>query len=179
MPKYMNLTKKVAAETLVTASIYIFLAGIPFKAVHDLCKIADVKTESLRKCYLVQKKAASKISEKTDEWIKAARQNFSGYLQMDTRWSHMRNRSQGLTTGFDPLTRKVVSRSHQVRIGGMRFIPNCSLPSNMMETAGLTEILQEFQNDGMLEAIKSVTRDRDNKSEAIFAKLICVEHRAK
>ena len=157
---------KISSEAIVTAS---YFTGTPFKALTDACKICGVKTESLRKCYTVQKASAPKIIEKANECIRSAQQSFSGEMQIDTRWSHRRNASQGLTTAFDPVSRKVVGRSHQVRFGGNRFSPNCQVPSNMMESLGSTEVLQEFKDRGLLDQIKAVTRDRDNKSETIFA----------
>ena len=63
-----------------------------------------------------------------------------------------------------------MARSHQVKFGGNRFNPNCNLPSNMMETSGSISILQEFKDEGLLDSIKTITRDRENKSEAIFEK---------
>ena len=159
--------KKIPAESIVASSIY---TGVPFKPLTDAYRIAGVETESIRKCYMVQKKAASKIIAKTDECIQRARQSFSGTLQLDTRWSHARNGTQGLTTGIDPVTRKVVGRSHQVKSGGNRFDGKFTKPPNMMETYGSTDILSDFQKRGLLQRIDTVTRDRDNKSEAIFEK---------
>lgn len=160
-------SKKISAESIVASSIY---TGVPFKPLTDAYKIAGIETESIRKCYMVQKKAAPKIISKTDDCIQRACQNFSGTLQLDTRWSHARNGTQGLTTAIDPVTRKVVGRSHQVKSGGMRFGGNFTKPPNMMETYGSTNILSDFQNRGLLQRIETVTRDRDNKSEAIFEK---------
>lgn len=159
--------KKIPAENIVAASIF---TGVPFKPLHDSYRISGLEPESIRKCYTVQKKAAPLIIERTDECIQRARQYFSGALQLDTRWSHARNATQGLTTGLDPITRKVIARSHQVKIGGNRFDASFTQPSNMMETYGSTAILEEFQHEGLIQRINTVTRDRDNKSEAIFAR---------
>ena len=158
---------KISAESIVTAS---YFTGVPFKALTDAYAICGVKTESLRKCYTIQKEATPKIIEKANECISSAQQNFSGAMQIDTRWSHRRNAAQGLTTAVDAVSRKIVGRSHQVRYGGNRFNPNCQIPSNMMESYGSTEVLQEFKDRGLLDKIKTVTRDRDNKSESIFEK---------
>ena len=87
---------------------------------------------------------------------------------MDTRWSHTRKATQGLTTAIVSKTGLIVGRSHQVHYGGNRFMPNTDVPSNMMESVGVADILNDFNKKGILNLIKSMTRDRDNKSEAIF-----------
>ena len=117
---------------------------------------------------MFKKKAAPKIIDKTKECIQKAQEDFSGQAEIDTRWSHMRNGSQSLTTVIDPVTRKVNVAAHQVKEGGNRFMPICRCPSNMMESSGTIAVLNEFKVNGILDQITTITRDRDNKSDAIF-----------
>jgi hypothetical protein len=66
---FKNKARKIPAETIITSPIF---TGTPFKPLFECCRIADIETESERKCYTVQKKAVAEFVKITDLAIQRA-----------------------------------------------------------------------------------------------------------
>lgn len=161
--------KKVTAQEMVAASIY---TGTTYTQQRDSLMFFNIKPGSHSSFYRKLKDSEDNIRAATDESTKRARANFSGAAAIDCRWSHRVRATQGTVILADTESpkRSVLARETLVLEGGGRQNPNFAGHSGNMETEGTERMFKKLDDEGFLPQIKSITRDRDNKSGKILDK---------
>lgn len=160
---------RVSAAEMVAASLY---TGTTYQQQSDSLMMMNIQPGSRSSFFRCQKAAEPKIKAAADESTAKARKNFSGAAALDCRWSHRIRGQQGtiIMADIESPQRSILARETLVTNGGGRQNPNYDgLPGNM-ESVGTDRMLNKAQNEGFLEKITSITRDRDNKSGKILDK---------
>ena len=160
---------KVSAAEMVAASLY---TGMTYAQQHDSLQMMNIIPSSRSSCFRKLKEVESKIKEATDASTQRARDEFSGFAAIDGRWSHRIRASEGsvILADIKSPERKVLARETLILDGGGRQNPNYSGHPGNMESEGTERMFQKLANEGFLDKITVLTRDRDNKSGKILEK---------
>lgn len=158
---------KVPAEDMVAAALY---TGTTFQQQHDSLLMMGLIPESRSSFYRKQKVSVENIKQATEASMKSARERFSGNAAIDGRWAHRVRSPQGTVIMADTSSedRAVLWRENLICEGGGRKNPNYTGSPGNMETEGTRRMFTKLYNEGFLEKIDTITRDRDNKSGKIM-----------
>ena len=115
-----------------------------------------------------QKRQIPIIKECTNKTVIQCRNNAAKNLNLSTDgcWDHVRNGTHCTVSAIDRDQDKVLYFSNITKDGGKRT-GNFSQSSNMMESRGINDIINQIHNDND-RTINSLTHDNDNKTNTIL-----------
>lgn len=170
-----QLPPKVNASDMLAASFY---TGVGFQQLKSIYNMAGLTTQSRSSFYNKLPIAESRLVQKAEESMEKARENFSGHIEIDCRWSTPVRGNHGTVSAVDLETNMVIESTTLTKKGNNRPTGEYCGSSNNMETNGTISVLQKMKDHKIFDHIETISKDRDNKSSKVIEEIgpkICIK----
>ena len=158
--------EKVPANSMLAASYY---TGVGYQDVKSIINITGRSTQSRATYFRHQKECEKNLKTKSNELQCVACQRFSGNLSLDCRWSSKTRGIHGTVSAIDEETDEVLATATLTKFHPSRPEGNFGGSSNAMETEGTKKVMSILEERGVVDQIKNISKDRDNKNKKTYS----------
>lgn len=157
--------QKVPAGNMLAASYY---TGNGFDSIKTILNMSGMCTQSRATFYRQQEKCEKNVIKYAEKTMEDAREEFSGNMAIDCRWSSPRNGIHGTVSAVDTVNHKVIEYYTMTKEGKNRPNGTYEGSPNNMETIGTSSIISQLKHHNIFEKVEKIIKDRDNKSKKLL-----------